>query len=384
MRLIYIIVCTVFFCVASLQGQAQTSVDHSQVAENTQGLSGSGNGIPFSHRPGNVTDMPLPGDLYMKAGNYFPISHYVADQLVDLPAFREITVPVHHRYASLPGDSLLVYGVVTFHRLFSAVDGQELPYPTQPFTIDTISIGLGHENHSGNHDTIRLQILALDTNGYPTNTILWDSIYTAIQFGMVNDWQTTGHVKFYCGEILNPQQRMALKIQYFGALTDTLGLVYGYREAGACASGGVNNATFSVSYPNSLAYWTGYDLQLPTAAGGDLYRDCNGNFQYDTIIDGANFIQNWNITLIASAPDLATSPYTASKVHIYPNPARDFFYYSGETGNIIRIADGSGRLVKEVLNTGHAVDISDLEAGMYYIMTEHVQNTFTAKLLVVH
>lgn len=386
MRLIYIAFCTILFFVIPFSGKTQASVDQSQVplTGNVQAWSsGPGNGIPFLYRTGTAIDMQKPVDLYQKAGNYFPISHYEADRLVDFPAFREITVPVHHRYASLADDSLLVYGMVTFHRLFSAVDGQELPYPTQPFTIDTISIGLGHENHSGNDDTIRLQLLALDTNGYPTNTILWDSIYTGVQLGMVNDWQTPGHVKFYCGAVLDTQQRVALKIQYFGALSDTLGLVYGYREGGTCALGGVNNAAFSVSYPNSLAYWTGYNLQLPTAAGGDLYRDCNGNFQFDTITDGANFIQNWNVTLIASAPDLGTSPYATSKVNVFPNPAHGFFYCSGETGKTIRIADGTGRIVKEVLNTGNAVDISDLETGMYYLIIEHVQNMLTAKLLVV-
>src|SRR5262249_6916170 len=144
----------------------------------------------------------------------------------------------------LPDDSLIIYGVVTFHRLFSAIDGQEIPYPTQSFTIDTISIGLGHENLSGNNDTIRLQLLALDTNGYPTQTILWDSIYVSAQFGTANDWQTVSAVKFYCGKTLDTTQRVAVKIRYYGALTDTFGLVYGYREGGACAPG-ANNAEYS-------------------------------------------------------------------------------------------------------------------------------------------
>ncbi len=74
-----------------------------------------------------------------------------------------------------------------------------------------------------------------------------------------------------------------------------------------------------------------------------------------------------------------------SSVDIYPNPANSTVFFSGtEDISVIEIANLNGQLVKrfERLNTGTAMEISDLQPGIYLVMLQDNTGNSTTKKLI--
>jgi hypothetical protein len=78
--------------------------------------------------------------------------------------------------------------------------------------------------------------------------------------------------------------------------------------------------------------------------------------------------------------------YTATSIHIYPNPAHDQVMVSSESAMTeIRISDMLGKDVSTLTVTGHhkeSIDISQLDAGVYLVHVSTLTGTATAKLIV--
>ena len=57
---------------------------------------------------------------------------------------------------------------------------------------------------------------------------------------------------------------------------------------------------------------------------------------------------------------------------IYPNPSKNNIFIDSKDLQTINIYDISGMLVKQLANTNHQIDISNLKAGIYFLKAESV------------
>ncbi len=182
------------------------------------------------------------------------------------------------------------YFIMSFDTLIDA--GTLTPYygGSAVITIDSLYISFGHENNSGLNDSIIISVLLSDANGYPSNTIVWsDTIIsdTSLTAALPNfSWLQTGMLAVSPGITLSQGQKFSVKINYYGAMQDTFGLIsYYYKDAaGNCdaACGSIKPFMYPTSY-YFLNYPQGTGLcdQHPDSNGVGLYTDCNTNSQYD-------------------------------------------------------------------------------------------------------
>jgi hypothetical protein len=129
--------------------------------------------------------------------------------------------------------------------------------------------------------------------------------------------------------------------------------------------GNLIQADTSAFYPNSFAYWQGYNLLLPSQSGGDFYTDCNGNGQRDSS-DGANPIQTWDIALSVQATGLNLPNFTANQpALVYPNPCSEQVHV-GLPGCSWDLWDALGK--RRASGVGKAIlSCKNLPAGCYVV-----------------
>jgi hypothetical protein len=65
---------------------------------------------------------------------------------------------------------------------------------------------------------------------------------------------------------------------------------------------------------------------------------------------------------------VSTPSYTSSPIQIYPNPSTGMLYLASEEQiDEVAILDVSGKIVREVQQPNGQMDLSDLQAGLYYL-----------------
>ncbi|MGI9527687.1 MAG: DUF5074 domain-containing protein [Weeksellaceae bacterium] len=93
---------------------------------------------------------------------------------------------------------------------------------------------------------------------------------------------------------------------------------------------------------------------------------------------GANGFYNNNIASLG-VNDVAENNL---EVKVYPNPVVDYLQLSGIETADVKVFNLYGQLVKSFNYEGKAVNVSDLEAGLYIFMIETNHNSITKKVLV--
>ncbi|MEO0473158.1 MAG: hypothetical protein AAF206_26325, partial [Bacteroidota bacterium] len=226
-----------------------------------------------------------------------------------------------------PGD--LTYALVTFDSLVER-GGTAYDYDLHNVLIDSIDIVLSHQNASGQEDTVIISLIELDADGYWTDNIAWsDSLFSSVSLtAAVNSFATLTVAPDYA--FCNG--RFGVRVDFFGPTTDTLGIIAGFREdtceTTMCASGGPGGIDFSAVVNSSYyGYWNGPNLiDIPTAGGGFIFRDCSGDASYTVGGCEAWFIQDfWFFPYVSisdtplaaavtssSTPDNGTNNGTAS------------------------------------------------------------------------
>lgn len=112
---------------------------------------------------------------------------------------------------------------------------------------------------------------------------------------------------------------------------------------------------------------------------GTEFRELNGALYFNANYDGEGF-HLWRYT--DTNLSIGTEHTTNVDFSIYPNPANHTLNlkYSGEIKNI-RVIDLNGRMLQQWEGTTAAVDISSLNAGMYFIQIQTQNGTGTTSFI---
>jgi hypothetical protein len=257
--------------------------------------------------------------------------------------------------------------------------------------IDSITFQVGHQSTSGGISSFGLKIIELNNQNYPLGNV-WvnEQINTGQGLSPGNNWKNTTTLTFKPAFYLPPPFRFAAQLTYQGAAQDTFGLVAGFSADGACI-GNLPKAVKSAFYPNSLAYIKKFNTLIPTSAGSDIYYDCNQNQQYDTLSDGNNLIQNWDVTFYFTKHTTGIESNAAVEAFmLYPNPANGFFNINPLTiqESILkyRILNLQGKVLSQNIIPGRTVShivLSDgMASGLYVVEIQSANNTYRQKLIV--
>lgn len=79
---------------------------------------------------------------------------------------------------------------------------------------------------------------------------------------------------------------------------------------------------------------------------------------------------------------LNTNTFQASKIQLYPNPARDVFHVNTPITVTVQIYDLAGRLVKTFSNAEKSYPVSDLAKGTYTVKIYEHNNSISKKLRI--
>jgi hypothetical protein len=313
-------------------------------------------------------------------------------------SYRRFIWDMNNRYTGRPDSATIGYFVVAYDSIYDAWQNTATnSNAIFDMSLDSILIFGGHENNSGTNDTLICKIVQLNAStGYPTPNVLWsDTIITNTGQSMSNDWFNTAVFKFDVNQNFPGLKRFGVRVEYYGALEDTMGFIAGFGDQGPCGTGSVS--AFPSNFPkNSFSLWTEYANfgTLPTAAGADVYYDCNGSGGNDAG-DGANYIQNIAVTTFAilNANTGIKETYQYTVGDLSPNPANEMVtlrYNLLQNANNVAytITDLSGKIVgfQSGLNNAPGrqqidINIADLAAGIYQLTVNVDGMTQTRKLV---
>ena len=347
--------------------------------------------IPFSAQHFRAFNSPLlvsvPNSLAAnKAGGGIYVNLDISDELQQSSlVYKHAIWPINEAYDTLASDSLITRVIQKTDTLIDVLNTYS--YSMSSFSLlslDSVSLVVGHEKNTFYNDTLFMQILELGNSGYPTNQILFsDTLVISSPISPTNQWTETVEIVFPVNFIIPPQQGFAIQFIYRAPLEDTLGIAAGFATTGVCND--YDAATWSSFYPNSYAYWTGFNTLIPTAAGGDLYYDCNQNNQFDTLIDGRNFIQNWSVGMYISAPELNNSVnILQNEFKVFPNPVNDVLYIESLMPlEDIFVYDIQGKKIDLPIKHD-SIFFSNLLNGLYIIKVLTSKGIYAQKILVNH
>lgn len=313
------------------------------------------------------------------------------------------------------------YFVVAFDSVCYAGKDNNIgfPYSTiSKLTIDSVFAQIGQQNKSGKDDTLRLKVVAVDTNGYPTDSILWsrDSIIKASSpLSKGNNWLQPALLKWKCGyEVPKAPHKFAIRLEYFGNSKDLCGFIASFEpNMSTCKDTTLkpplaDSTHFSKIlrpgmrpfFSNSFALWNPYKSSgiLPTSTGGDIYYDCDTS-KSNTKGDGKNYIQNiWLFPKVTfeSSYDVLVPEYSMGLTlkGSYPNPAQEFTiirYNVMEASAVsVQVYNLMGQpvqqsLAEKVSAGNHEMKIStkDFPAGNYFYTVKTEQTQLTGRFAVI-
>jgi len=332
---------------------------------------------------------PFHGD---KSGGSIWVNYFETDRSVyGSSSFFQVIVPVHSNTVTTGDSTFSVSYLVT---AFDTLTDTSLTYPfsyteLSNVFLDSIRIQFGHENNSGISDTVIVDIVRLDTVQHPTANIIWsDTVIFASGQSPANHWQNTLFLAFSPQLLLPEDTAAGVRVRYYGASQDTFGVVTGFgTDQQNCGTFVFPKASYSHFYPNSYGYWSYYNLLLPTQAGGDIYYDCNGNLEFDTITDGVNYIQNWDISALFSSPEIGLPGYPdAPQITVYPNPTTGFVYIANpETDHsptTARLLSLDGRVLYSGQLNGNTLNLLTFAEGIYLLELQNQNWNVTKKLFI--
>ncbi len=290
---------------------------------------------------------------------------------------------------------------VTYETLIAADDddfSSEIPWTNViNATVDTLWINLGHENNSGFMDTLVVSIVDLNNAGRPTSNVLWtETIMTDTSFTGGAEWLSSVFRIFTPN--LTVSEPFGVKVEYFGAIQDTFGIVAGFWDDGQICTGTTPKALESLFAPNSYRIVSRFATAglLPQAGGADVYYDCNANGSYDPGIDGENLQQNINFAVSMTIEDdisVDELPNNLVDVKNFPNPFSDVtnIEYTLEQSSevTVLIYDLTGAIIYEA-NQGqqfpgtHTIEIdgSNMAEGIYYYSLNVNGGSVTKKMIL--
>ncbi|WCO01772.1 FG-GAP-like repeat-containing protein [Psychroserpens ponticola] len=116
--------------------------------------------------------------------------------------------------------------------------------------------------------------------------------------------------------------------------------------------------------------------QFYTACGGAGAPDCTGN-------PGVQITDDTYDCAAAGVTTLDIASYESNSFKLYPNPVKNTLYIKGNTENLtkIEIININGQLIKTINAHFNQIDVSHLNAAIYFLKVYAKNNTSTLKLI---
>ncbi|HTA27681.1 MAG TPA: T9SS type A sorting domain-containing protein [Bacteroidia bacterium] len=376
-------------------------------------------------------DHRIHGDTLIILENNFTVDYYQADMNAFGANYVSQQPQLINKYYSFPTDTSNLFNTKNYDCVNSvtvAFDSLYDPYQHTSFSADTfISFGIDYVyvpivqvNHSGKNDTLELQLKTVDAYGYPTPTILLDTLFLADSanhdsLGNMNNYQIKT-LKWNLGAYFVSGAKFAVTMIYYDrSKLDSCWFIYGYHSfnTNTCPalSAGTNTLAlptdFSrIPYPsgkliaNSFALWNQYYAygSLPTEGGNDVFYPCDTNDRtFHAGVDGANFLQDIHIYVQDTASAYLgvkniTSPFSLISQN-YPNPFNDkttITYTINKIADVnFTVVDLTGRIIISQTYTKmppglHSVIVNAnaLSPGVYFYSFSASGSTATKKMVV--
>lgn len=130
-----------------------------------------------------------------------------------------------------------------------------------------------------------------------------------------------------------------------------------------------------ILHPGAITFMNGVLQQSGVTANG-----FSNPVTYQVFSHNGNE-KNWVVIV-----DLATgqNENIANDISIYPNPAKETLYINQAKGFNLSLINVSGLTIyqKHISDTKHLVDLSQFEAGVYFVKFENVDGEFVRKIVV--
>ncbi|MDO4727814.1 MAG: choice-of-anchor J domain-containing protein [Bacteroidota bacterium] len=136
------------------------------------------------------------------------------------------------------------------------------------------------------------------------------------------------------------------------------------------------NTIASVTITESLV-WTEYTYNLDDYVGQTVYLaiQCVSNDQFGFVVDDFS---------VTTGNTVSVDSYLASQFTVFPNPVNDVLSISNTLGaeiNAISVTDINGRVVKQINANVEQVNVSDLNAGVYFLNINSTEGNLTKKIV---
>jgi hypothetical protein len=319
-----------------------------------------------------------------RSGNSMTVNYDQSDELNYGLNYKRALFPIHRKYQALPGQNL-VYALYTLDSIIKSDNSYTVAFGNvSGLVLDSIDIELGHVKHSAANDTLIFTLLGLDTVNFPNGPVTYkDTVVLTTSLSPSNILTNTVALKWKPNFTIN-NQPLGLKIEFTGSIQDTLALLGGYGiypAPNACTDSSWDKARKSFFYPNSYAYYSNFNLILPTNIQGDIFYNCDSLATKDTA-DSESYIQNWAISSYISSPEIGIENENLPYLTVYPNPASNIIYLKGvDYISVARVYNCSGECVKTFIQPTY-MDITDLNDGIYIFAFEYENRTVHKKLVI--
>lgn len=325
-------------------------------------------------------------ETFERSGNAMTVNYDLSDELFWGANYQRSLFPIHRGYDTIAGQNL-VYASYTLDSLIKSDNSYTVSFGNiTALVLDSIDIQLGHVKYSGANDTIFLTLVGLDAVSFPDGPVAFrDTVVLTSALSSGNILTNTVTLRWKPNFAMG-NTPIGLNIEFVGSLQDTLALMGGYgifAAPNSCTDDTLDKARKSLFYANSYAYWSNFNLLLPTNVGGDLFYDCNGNVLKDTL-DSESYIQNWSISSYVSAPQIGIEEEEEIQLTIYPNPAGNIVQIKTVVPfTAVRIYNSSGICVKTSAAPAN-IDVTDLNNGIYIFTFEYENRKVHKKVVIQH
>jgi hypothetical protein len=297
-------------------------------------------------------------------------------------------------YTNPPDTFTQKYVIVDFDSIHDVATDLSYDYDDiESIFIDTIYFQMGHVNHSGQNDTLIVDIIGCTNSGYPTSASLWgDTTITATTLvGPDANWFGTFTLAPEY-EITAPN-KFGVRMRYWGPKEDTATYLFGFNNGGACGTGQYS-AIRTLFEWNSYYWFNQFGAQYPTSSGGFIYLDCDGSGNYTPNAHEDYFIQNIHIWLNATVtfkPVAVEEIEPTFELELYPNPAQDVLNLSMQATQsanyTITITNIEGQVtytedVNGSSKFGHNIDLTGFSDGVYFLKVNDGASLLTKQFVI--
>ena len=278
--------------------------------------------------------------------------------------------------------------------------------------VDTLVVPIVQVNHSGNMDTLEIQLNGVDANGYPKANKIADTMIIGTNIGAGSD-QFIANIVWGLNRVISGASKFAVTVKYYDfSKLDTCWFIYGFPQfTGPCPTGNFSLADTTVYsivkttaaggqfWANSfLAYGQYYATYgtLPDKTGANVFYDCNSDGTPDAG-DGRAYEQDVNvIAMVTTDPVLGINEVSANGLAVAQNAPNPFnknsqinYNLTKSSDVVFNVFDLTGRKLIEtnysnVAPGQHVINLNanEFTPGVYFYSFKVNGNVVTKRMVI--